>query len=79
MSGLKGSREVQMKELLKKLSVPAVLLLVLSLTTLANAGPRRHHHGGGGTHPVAEPASLALLGIGLVSIGLYAKRKKDKQ
>jgi len=69
-----------MIESLRKLGVPAVLLLVLSLTAFVQAGPRRgHHHGGGGTHSVAEPASLALLGIGLISLGLYAKRKKDKQ
>jgi len=69
-----------MTESLRKLSVPAVLLLVLSLTAFVQAGPRRgHHHGGGGTHSAAEPASLALLGMGLVSLGLYAKRKKAKK
>jgi hypothetical protein len=80
---LKGSREVIMRSVLKKLSVPAVFLLVLSLATFANAGPRRkpgHGHGGGQPpHSVAEPATLALLGAGLVSIGLYAKRKKDQK
>jgi hypothetical protein len=80
---LKGSREVIMRSVLKRLSVPAVLLLVLSLATFANAGPHRRpgHHGGKGggcepPHSVAEPATLALLGAGLVSIGLYSKRKR---
>jgi hypothetical protein len=70
-----------MKALIRKLSVPGVLLLVLSLTTFANAGPHKWHHrhggGGGPTHSVAEPATLALLGAGLVSLGIYAKRKRN--
>jgi hypothetical protein len=78
-SALKGSREVYMREVLKRLGVPAVLLLVLSLTTLANAGPRRRPGHGGPVRTVAEPATLALLGTGLVSLGLYAKRKKAKK
>jgi len=72
-----------MRSMLKKLSVPAVFLLVLSLATFANAGPRKkpgHGKGGGGPiHSVAEPASLALLGMGLVSLSLYAKRNKSKE
>lgn len=69
---------------MKKFLVPVMFLLVLSLPILANAGPRLkpghgHHGGGGGTNPphsVAEPASLALLGAGLISLGLYAKKNK---
>lgn len=70
-----------MKEFARKFCFPLVLLLVLSLTTFVNAGPRRRpgHHSGGGTQTVAEPASLALLGMGLVSLGLYAKKNKNKK
>jgi hypothetical protein len=34
---------------------------------------------GNGTVSVAEPAAIALLGAGLVSLGLYAKRKRGKK
>jgi hypothetical protein len=69
-----------MRNWARMLSRIAVVFLALSLTTFVNAGPRGGHNGdGGGTHSVAEPASLALLGIGLASLGLFAKRKKDKR
>jgi hypothetical protein len=32
-----------------------------------------------GTVSVAEPAAILLLGAGLVSLGLYAKRKRGKK
>ncbi|MGZ7065112.1 MAG: PEP-CTERM sorting domain-containing protein, partial [Candidatus Aminicenantales bacterium] len=37
--------------------------------------------GGTGTSAVSvpEPALLALLGVGLVSLGLYAKKKRGKK
>jgi hypothetical protein len=77
---VKEAGSLFMRALFRKLSVPAVLLLALSFTTFVNAGPRRRNPGdGGGTYSVAEPASLALLSLGLVSLGLYAKRKKDKK
>jgi hypothetical protein len=34
---------------------------------------------GNGTVSVAEPAAILLLGAGLVSLGLYAKRKRGKK
>jgi hypothetical protein len=34
---------------------------------------------GNGTVSVAEPAAIMLLGAGLVSLGLYAKRKRGKK
>jgi hypothetical protein len=34
---------------------------------------------GGTTYSVAEPAAIALLGAGLVSLALYAKRKRGKK
>lgn len=72
-----------MKNLARKLAVPVTALFLLawmmSTATSAYAGPRRRHHGpGGGTHTVAEPATLALLGVGLASLGLYAKKKRNR-
>jgi len=75
-----------MRKILKKLIVPAVpmILLFVALTTIASAseyrpGHRRGggHHGGG--YSVAEPAAVLLLGAGLVSLGIYAKRKRNKK
>lgn len=54
-------------------------LAIFSLVMLAGAGPRKNPGGGGGSYGVPEPASIALLGIGLVSLGVYAKRKKNKK
>ncbi len=34
---------------------------------------------GNGVVSVAEPAAILLLGAGLVSLGLYAKRKRGKK
>jgi len=31
------------------------------------------------TYSVAEPAAILLLGAGLVTLGIYAKRKRGKQ
>jgi len=45
-------------------------------------GPRRghgRHRAGNPTYSVAEPASIALLGAGLVVLGLYAKKKNHKK
>jgi hypothetical protein len=45
-------------------------------------GPRRGHgrnRPGNPTYSVAEPASIALLGAGLVALGLYAKKKNSKK
>jgi len=45
-------------------------------------GPRRgggRNRPGNPTYSVAEPASVALLGAGLVVLGLYAKKKNGKK
>lgn len=68
-----------MKKLMTVLRVFVLPLAVLSLAVLVSAGPGRRHGGGGGSYGVPEPASIALLGVGLVSLGLYAKRKKNKK
>jgi hypothetical protein len=66
-----------MKKLMTISRVFALPLAVLSLAVLVSAGPRKHP--GGGRYSAPEPASIVLLGVGLVSLGLYAKRKKNKK
>lgn len=64
----------------KALNLLAGLFLVVSLASAASLGPRRPpRHGGGPIRSVAEPATIALLGAGLVSLGIYAKRKRGKK
>jgi len=74
-----------MKKALKRAGgVISFLFLCLGVTTLvANAsdfGPRRH---GQRSRPpvqqVVEPAAIVLLGAGLVSLGIYAKKKRGKK
>ena len=73
-----------MKELFRKLRVPLAALFLLTwvaaAVAFASEGPRwkRSRHSGGG-HSVAEPAAIVLLGAGLISLGIYAKRKRDKK
>jgi hypothetical protein len=38
-----------------------------------------HGHRHGGVTRVAEPAAILLLGSGLVSLAIYAKKKRDKK
>ncbi len=65
-------------------SLAGLSLLLGVAASVANAsdafGPRRR--GPGGTNPirsVAEPGAIALLGAGLVSLGIYASRKNKKK
>ena len=54
------------------------LLLAMSSVILAEGyRPGRGGHRGG--YAVAEPATIVLLGAGLVSLGFYAKRKRNKK
>jgi hypothetical protein len=60
-----------------------LLGLVASLASAADFGPRRRL-GDRNRSPlpiqsVAEPAAIALLGAGLVSLGIYAKKKRAKK
>ncbi len=55
---------------------PLVILFLLAVAAVGYAQQRGR--GGGGTYSVPEPAVIALLGAGIVSLGLYAKRKKKK-
>ena len=73
-----------MNNLFRKLRVPlaALFLLtwVIAAAAFASEGPRwkRGKHSGN-YNSVAEPAAIVLLGAGLVSLGIYAKRKRDKK
>ena len=68
-----------MKNLMRKFTVPlaALILLfgVMLAATSANAGPRKPPKP---PNAVAEPGTLVLLGGGLVSIGLYAWKKRKR-
>lgn len=63
-----------------RIPLPTIFLIawVVTAISFAGEGPRRRP-GGGGSYSVAEPASIALLGAGLVSLGIYAKRKRGKK
>jgi len=57
--------------------------VVASVASASDFGPRRRpghrSRNDGPIHSVAEPAAIALLGAGLVSLGVYAKKKRDKK
>ncbi|HAV41251.1 MAG TPA: hypothetical protein DCW97_02425 [Acidobacteria bacterium] len=74
----------------KSLVIVACLLLLVWLTTAVayawgdDAGPGWRPKGGGHTikphrpQSVAEPISIALIGIGLAGLGIYASKKRKK-
>jgi hypothetical protein len=77
-----------------KVIILPLILLAFVLSSVASAseswpGWFKHHKdgttgghgkgGGGQTYSVAEPAAVLLLGAGLISLGIYAKRKRGKQ
>lgn len=63
----------------KVVNLLLALLFVASIVGAAELGPRRRPGRGRPIHSVAEPTAIVLLGAGLVSLGLYAKRKHDKK
>jgi len=64
----------------KKAGILLFAVSVLSAAVLNAEGPKKPgDRGRGRTYSVAEPAAIALLGAGIVSLGLYAKRKKKKK
>ena len=71
-----------MEKLLRKLKILLVAISLLSWvmisTAPANAGPKPPKPPKP-PHSVAEPATLALLGVGLVSVSLYALKKRNKR
>ena len=73
-----------MKNLFHKMRIPLAALFLLTWVVAAAAfaseGPRwKKNKHKGSSHSVAEPAAIVLLGAGLVSLGIYAKRKRDKK
>jgi hypothetical protein len=71
-----------MKKLISRAFAPvlSIFLLLLVMSTIAGASANRPRRGGGGGgYSVAEPAMVLLLGAGLVSLGIYAKRKRGKK
>jgi len=76
-----------MKKAVRKLGTPVACLFLLlwvvaSVAGASDFGPRRrpgHRGRPGPIQSVAEPAAIALLGAGLVSLGIYAKRKRGKK
>ena len=69
-----------MVKYLKKTTILLFAISVLSAAMLNAEGPRKTgERRRGPTYSVAEPAAIALLGAGIVSLGLYAKRKKKKK
>ena len=71
-----------MKNIMGILRIPLMTIFliawVVTAISFAGDGPRQRR-GGGGSYSVAEPAAIALLGAGLVSLGIYAKRKRNKK
>jgi hypothetical protein len=76
-----------MSSIIRKFSLLTwVFLLMLTIASVASAsdlGPRRKPgNRNRRTSPpvsVAEPAAIALLGAGLVSLGIYASKKRSKK
>lgn len=78
-----------------RIPVLALILMFFVLSTVASAADmwpgwwkskgKVTQHGntvtgnGNQTYSVAEPAAILLLGAGLVSLGIYAKRKRGKK
>jgi hypothetical protein len=69
-----------MKRPVSFLGLPLVALMFLS-AVFAGASelkPGKNNRGGNG-YSVPEPAAIALLGAGLVSLGLFARRKNKSK
>jgi hypothetical protein len=87
-----GFRELRKRSpILKKANVLIFALFIACVVISASAqtvagnndgpgpGPDGPHGPNGPPTSVTEPAAIALLGAGLVSLGIYAKRKRGKK
>lgn len=73
---------------MKRAKVLSLILLFFVLSTVVSAagmwpgwwksGGQQNDTGGNG-YSVAEPTAILLLGAGLVSLAVYAKKKRDKK
>ena len=55
----------------------SLLMMLFAFSAIVEAGGGWGNQSGK-TSRVAEPAAIVLLGAGLVSLGIYAKRKRKK-
>ena len=73
-----------------KVAVFSLILMFVVVSAVASAselwpgwfksgGTQGGGETGGTTYSVVEPAAIVLLGAGLVSLGIYAKRKRSKK
>jgi hypothetical protein len=79
----KGKRRYSVKKAFKKIGPLFTFLFLFlgvasSVVSASDFGAERQRHRGR-TQSVAEPAAIALLGAGLVSLGVYAKKKRSKK
>jgi hypothetical protein len=73
-----------MRKIFKKFgtSIGWTFVLLLTIASIASAsefGPRKKPAERTRPISVAEPAAILLLGAGLASLGLYAKKKRAKK
>ena len=57
----------------KRIRSLIVLMALLSLTTVSFAQGRRHRR------QVPEPATIALMGAGLLTLTIFSRRNKNKK
>jgi hypothetical protein len=78
---IKEKRGYSMRTSAKKLclSVFALTLLSAAILGASDKPGKSKGHENDGTISVAEPATIVLLGAGLVSLGIYARRKKSSK
>ena len=73
-----------MHRLFTKFILPLLFLgIIASVVVASDFGPRnkpgQRTRATGQVASVAEPAAIALLGAGLVTLGFYAKKKRGKK
>ena len=70
-----------MRIIMKKYVAPALIFLFMAavVVSLALAGQQGRGQRRGPIRSVAEPATIVLLGAGLVGLGAYAIKRRKKQ